>query len=129
MGRKPKQPIQDPYDHYTEACPKMTRRWKTDIVPELSAWLLLIRARIERSLTHQTQAAQLYGEDAAKDACSRLRTRLKFCEELISQLYDKWSEDAWWSAVKMVATAIDLKAGKPVHQPKIPGMADQCEVE
>lgn len=111
------------FDQFTEACTHQRRRWKRDIIPEITVWLTVHAKRLSNALAHATRMAKESGLDESKAACSNLSVRLQFLGELILALHDQWGEGAHWEAVQDVLQIIrdseqPPAAGKDAAPPK-----------
>lgn len=112
MGRKRKATGSGPdFDTHTEACPKMTRRWRRDRIPEIATWLLVIRRRIERAREAAIRAAKNYPQVDGTKAVSGLTHRLVLVNELMNGLWDKWSDVEWWTETHIIGELIRTFAG------------------
>lgn len=118
MAKRAGGPIPNKYDINTEACPRMTRRWVRDVVPELAAWLRVHAARLERSITHAKQAAKANTSPEMRTAIGKLTVRLDIIYDLIRQTPDKWDEYLWWECCKDVEAIVNPQPVKPVHVPR-----------
>lgn len=110
------------YEKYVERCPKMTMRWRRDLLHEVAAWLVLQRVRVERQALHVAAAAKEGGGPDMKDALTKLHMRMSVYEDLIRQLPDKWSEYMWWEVVGIVEDTVGRVGTRPDFTPRIPGM-------
>ena len=109
------------YEKLTEACPKMTRRFKRESIPELAAWLRLHYVRIMRQKLHVDQAAQKGGGEEIREAGKRLAVRMVVIEDMVRQLFDKWDDYLWWEVAAETEALLGPVPVKPVHTPSIPG--------
>lgn len=115
MAKRLNNPTLAEYDSKTEACPRMTRRWRRDVLPELVAWLELHKARCSRSLGHARQAAREHPSAALTEAVAKMETRLGVLQELQAQVFDKWDDYVWWEVAKLVETTMRGVGRKPAH--------------
>lgn len=88
-AKKKKTDPPDPFDVYTVACPKMRRKWRPEVVPELAAWLVMMRERVALAQLHAIQMAKAYKTDAHTAAVSTFQVRLNFLDELLCQVWDR----------------------------------------
>lgn len=121
MGRKAAAVVPSKYDVHTEDCPRMTRRWRREVIPEILAWLTVHAVRTERQKLHVDQACQAGGGEGLRDAGKRLAVRLDILADLARQVGDKWDEGLWWACAKRVDPLCATLPVKPVHTPSIPG--------
>lgn len=120
MPKNSKNPQLARFDVKTEACPKMTRRWRREVLPELLAWLGLHITRGERALAHAEQAAKAAPKGAVGDAVIYYSVRLRVLRDLAAQVPDKWDDYLWWQCAQVVVDAGTMPPVKPTHQPQLP---------
>lgn len=122
MTGKARPPARNKYDTFTEACQRMTRRWRREVIPEIAAWMSIARVRVLRQALHVKQAAQAGASDELRAAHAKLMMRADILSDLIRTLPDKWDDYLWWEIAKEVEDMIGPVPSKPNFNPTLPGM-------
>lgn len=95
------------FNHLTEACPQMTRRFRTGAAAEFAAWLYLHRRRAQSYYDSLTKPDCADGAAWYDGSRAWLRAKISAINVLIAMVADRFPAVEWSTACEMFQRVLD----------------------